>query len=96
MIVKFTPKAERRLLEIFENIKEKFGEKVAKKFSMKMKNFIEIIALYPNIGANEKKEYNIRGFQLTKQTKIFYRIKKENITILNLFDVRQSPKNKKY
>lgn len=96
MIVKFTPKAESRLLEIFEFIKGKFGERIAKRFSLKIKNFIEIVALYPNIGTVERKEFNIRGFQLTKQTKIFYRIKKDNITILNLFDVRQNPKNKKY
>lgn len=39
--------------------------------------------------------YDIRGFQLSHQTRILYRIKDNKIIILSFFDVRQDP-NKKF
>jgi hypothetical protein len=38
---------------------------------------------------------DIRGFQLSPQTRILYRIRDEKIIILAFFDVRQNP-NKKF
>jgi hypothetical protein len=37
---------------------------------------------------------NIRGFQLTRQTRILYRIRENKIIVLSFFDVRQDPKKK--
>jgi hypothetical protein len=37
---------------------------------------------------------DIRGFQLSRQTRILYRIKDNKIIILSFFDVRQDPKKK--
>jgi len=49
---------------------------------------------YPEIGVVEVDDKQIRGFQLTKQTRVFYRIKGERIIILTFFDVRQHPNKK--
>jgi hypothetical protein len=46
------------------------------------------------MGSIEFPEKQIRGFQLTKQTRILYRIKNQNIIVLAFFDVRQNPKKK--
>jgi hypothetical protein len=35
---------------------------------------------------------DIRGFQLSRQTRILYRIRDNKIIILSFFDVRQDPK----
>jgi hypothetical protein len=37
---------------------------------------------------------DIRGFQLSPQTRILYRIRDEKIIILSFFDVRQNPTKK--
>jgi hypothetical protein len=37
---------------------------------------------------------DIRGFQLSRQTRILYRIRDNKIIILSFFDVRQDPKKK--
>ena len=37
---------------------------------------------------------DIRGFQLSRQTRILYRIKRDKIIVLSFFDVRQNPKKK--
>lgn len=36
----------------------------------------------------------IRGFQLTKQIRILYRVKQDQLIILAFFDVRQNPEKK--
>ena len=44
------------------------------------------------MGQVEKND--IRGFQLSPQTRILYRIRDNKTIILALFDVRQDPKKK--
>ena len=67
---------------------------MAEAFEQKMVDFLDLLEDFPEIGVVEVIEKQIRGFQLTKQTRIFYRIKGERIIILTFFDVRQDPKKK--
>jgi plasmid stabilization system protein ParE len=55
---------------------------------------LDLLEDFPEIGAVEVVEKQIRGFQLTKQTMVFYRTKGEKIIILTFFDVRQDPRKK--
>jgi len=79
---------------IKEYIVHKWGLSVAGNFEQKVKDFLPLLENFPEIGTMEFPNKQIRGFQLTKQTKVFYRIKGERIIILNFFDVRQSPGKK--
>ena len=63
-------------------------------FRSKTKDFSKLLAKFPELGTIEVQEKNIRGFQLTRQSRIFYRIKDNRILILTLFDSRQDPKKK--
>ena len=70
------------------------GERVAEAFEQKMMDFLDLLADFPEIGVLEVIEKQIRGFQLTKHTRVFYRIKGKRIIILTFFDVRKDPKKK--
>lgn len=70
---------------------ERFGNNVAIAFEEKVKDFLSILGEFPEIGQVVHIPTGIRGFQLTKQTKLLYRIKKEEIILLSFFDVRQDP-----
>jgi plasmid stabilization system protein ParE len=94
MEILFTERADRNYHSIKEYITEKFGERTAQAFSNKLLDFLEILKNYPQLGSLEVENKNIYGFQFSKQTRIFYRIKEEKIIILTLFDVRQNPKKK--
>ncbi len=94
MTVFFTKRAEKKFLSISQYISQEFGPSISEAFIKKVESFIEILIEYPEIGSVEFKEKKIRGFQLTKQTKIFYRIKKDVIIILSFFDVKQNPTKK--
>jgi len=72
------------------------GLVVANAFEQKVIDFFDLLENFPEMGTVEVSEKNIRGFQLTKQIKVFYRIKnKSKIIVLFFFDVRQNPKKTK-
>jgi plasmid stabilization system protein ParE len=64
----------------------------ARQFMRKTDETFRLLKNYPSIGQIEKGD--IRGFQLSPQTRILYRIRDEKIIILTFFDVRQDPKKK--
>ena len=60
----------------------------------KLYDFLEILSEFPEIGSIQYPEKNIRGFSLTKQVSVFYRIDSDQIVLLDLFDNRSDPKKK--
>ncbi len=73
---------------------EERGENVTQAFEQKTENFFDLLELFPESGSMELPEREIRGFQLTKHTRVFYRIKGQRLIILSFFDVRQNPEKK--
>jgi len=92
MTVFLTRRAEKNYDAIKERIRKRWGEKTAEEFTLKTDEFFNLLKAYPAMGQIEKDE--IRGFQLTPQTRILYRTKGDLIIILALFDVRRNPKKK--
>lgn len=93
MQVFVAPRAERNFDSIVDYIKDKWGEGTARQFIQKADEIFKLLKNYPSMGQIEKGD--IRGFQLSPQTRILYRIRDEKIIILAFFDVRQDP-NKKF
>lgn len=96
MKILLTKRAEGNYKSIRQFISEEWGENVALAFEQKTKDFFDLIELFPELGSIEyvQNQKKIRGFQLTKQTRVFYRIKNNQIIILSFFDVRQDPEKK--
>lgn len=94
MNVFWTRRSKTRFQEISEFITVKFGDQSSEKFRNKVFNFIELLERFPELGMMEVPEKNIRGFQVSKQTRIFYRINKDHISLLTFFDSRQNPNKK--
>ena len=94
MRISLTKRAEKNYRSIKDYIISEWGERVADAFEQKTVDFLDILEDFPEIGVIEVPEKMIRGFQLTKQTRVFYRIKGERIIVLTFFDVRQNPKKK--
>ena len=94
MKIVWTRKARNRFVDILEYIEDKFGELSGTISRLRRKKFTILLREFPEIGTLEIRDRNIRGFQLTKQTRVFYRIKKDRIVILTLFDSSQDPKKR--
>jgi plasmid stabilization system protein ParE len=94
MTIFFSKRAHKTYHKIKERITEEWGDRVAEAFEQKTNDFLDLLEDFPKIGTVEYPQKQIRGFQLTKQTKIFYRIKGQRIVILTFFDVRQDPRKR--
>lgn len=94
MKISLTKRAERNFNSIKRYIAKEWGERVAEVFEQKTVDFFDLLIDFPEIGTVEVSEKQIRGFQLTKQTRVFYRIKSDRIIVLSFFDVRQDVQKK--
>lgn len=94
MRISLTKRAEKNYRSIKNYIVKEWGENVAAAFEQKTVDFLDILEDFPEMGVIELPEKMIRGFQLTKHTRVFYRISGERIIILTFFDVRQNPNKK--
>ncbi len=92
MQVFVTQRAEKHFDSIVNYIKHKWGEGTAKQFILKTDEIFKLLKSYPTMGQIENGE--IRGFQLTRQTRLLYRVQGKKIIILAFFDVRQNPNKK--
>jgi plasmid stabilization system protein ParE len=92
MQVFVTARAEKNFDSIVDHIKEKWGDKTAKEFIQKVDEIFKLLKAYPLIGQVENND--IRGFQLSRQTRVLYRIRDNKVIILAFFDVRQDPSKK--
>lgn len=92
MQVFVTPRAEKNFDSIVDYIKDKWGEKTAKQFVLKADEIFKLLQNYPTMGQVENGD--IRGFQLTRQTRLLYTVRDEKIIVLAFFDVRQDPTKK--
>lgn len=70
------------------------GRKRCQAFMKKLYDFLEILSEFPEIGSLQYPKKQIRGFSLTKQISIFYKIDGDQIILLDLFDNRSDPKKK--
>ncbi len=91
MKISFSKRAVKNYSSILEYLSNEWGERVAGAFNQRTNDFLDLLERFPEIGSVEMIEKQIRGFQLTKHTRLFYRIKGENIILLAFFNVRQHP-----
>lgn len=92
MEVFVTSRAEKHFDLIVEYLKTTWGEKAAKEFIQRTDDVFNILKNYPLLGQTEKD--NIRGLQLSSQTRLLYRVLENKIVVLAFFDVRQNPEKK--
>ena len=81
--------AEKTFEDIINYLSVKWDSKTADNFINKTFNFLEILSVFPEIGKIERKRTKIRGFVLTKQTTIFYKINHSQIILISFHDNRK-------
>lgn len=94
MKIYWTKRSESRFLEIQNYIEHNFGEETKTSFKNRIITFLELLTKFPKIGTLEIPEKNIYGFQITSQTRLFYRLDDDKISLLTFFDSRQNPEGK--
>ena len=91
MKIRWTARASKNLDKILDYLEDEWDIKTVHNFSAKLLSFLETLKTKPEIGKLVEKDKKIRAFVLTKQNTLFYRIKDQQIIILQLFDNRMNP-----
>lgn len=90
----WTKRASASFQNTVKYIENEWSERSARKFVRKVNRFLQVLEENPKIGKFELEEKGIRGFVISRQTTVFYRIQSERIILLNFFDNRQGPNKK--
>lgn len=94
MQISFTKRAQGHYHSILIYLLDEWGANTANVFEQKVLDFFAVLSEFPEMGSLEEPDKMIRGFQLTKQIRVLYRIKGKRIIVLAFFDVRQNPYKK--
>jgi len=81
-----------RAVAEFEAIQEYLiryhGESQVRKFTKRVFQFLDLLQTHPSIGPLQHKKLDIRGFVLSRQTTIIYKLVNDKIHILAFVDNR--------
>lgn len=94
--IKWSKKADDKFDDILNYLALEWGANTTSSFVKKVYDLIQILSEFPEIGTLENKKLGIRGFTITKQVNVFYRVTKKEIILLDFFDNRQDPKKKRF
>lgn len=86
----------KNVLSTVNYLEKEWGMVSAKKFQSILDSKIGELSIHPEIGRVTVKNKNIRKFKITKHNKIYYRVLKNEINILTLFEIKMNPKRNRY
>lgn len=69
-----------------------WGDTVAINFKILLLEKLELLTTQPQIGLEVNSLKNIRSILITKHNRVYYRVEKNKIALLNLIDTRGNPK----
>ena len=88
----FNKRADLKLDKTLDYLKAEWSVRIANEFLENLYDTIDVLSIFPEIGTIIDNVRNIRGFLITKQIKVYYRVENEKLIILNFIDTRQKPK----
>jgi plasmid stabilization system protein ParE len=94
LLLQWSPKASKQFLEISNSIAKKWSLKTAIEFADKVDLAVNALKTMPEAFPESVKK-KVRMCVISRQTTALYRLKKDTVEILVLFDTRQSLKKLK-
>lgn len=85
-----------RVQKVLAYLEKEWSHKVAVEFLLKIDRRIELLARQPHIGVLSAKVKDTRGLLITRHNRLYYKIKDNNVIILNMYDTRIHPKKNPY
>lgn len=95
MKVVLSPTARRKLENLLEYLQEEWSVKVKLEFMVKLDRSIEQISTHPKNCPESQRFIGLHKCVVTRQTSLYYRVGKNEIEVITLFDNRQDPDERK-
>jgi len=94
--IRWTKTAAKNFDKVVDYLQNNWPEKVVIDFVNKTFNLLELLSHSPETGKIQDKKRQIRGILITKHNKLFYRLDKNALIILQIFDTRKAPKKLRF
>jgi plasmid stabilization system protein ParE len=82
---------EKNLQKLLTFLVAEWGKKVAEDFLIVLYDKIEIAANQPLVGINVSSKLNVRSILISKHNRLYYKIEKKRLIVLNIIDTRRNP-----
>jgi plasmid stabilization system protein ParE len=92
----WSKKADLNFDSIIDYLQSEWGESSIKLFVKKVYEILDLLIEYPEIGSLEYQELNIRKIVIVKQITLFYQVRDEKLILLNFYNNKQNPKEKRF
>jgi plasmid stabilization system protein ParE len=80
-----------KLVKTFTYLESNFSLEVTRRLVGKMDNKILLLVHYPGIGISSSKIPGIFKISISRNNKLYYRVKGKNIVLLDLFATKNNP-----
>lgn len=86
----------KKLFKLLGYLNDEWGSDVANKFILQLQKRLKTLSTQPYIGTPSSELKFVRSILITRQNRLFYRIKENIIEVINLYDTRSDPKKNRY
>jgi plasmid stabilization system protein ParE len=93
--IEWSDEAKDNLSNIIKYLEKAWTEKEIKKFFVKLESNLLLMSENPSLFPLSNKTKNVRRNVLSPQTSLYFKVEKDVIFIVSLFDNRQNPKKLK-
>jgi addiction module RelE/StbE family toxin len=76
---------------IVSYIESEWSQAIAHKFVDELLERVETLSGQPFMGMASQKHANIRSIKVSKHNRLYYKVEKDRLVLLNIFDLRQHP-----
>jgi plasmid stabilization system protein ParE len=76
-------------LKVYDYLIKEYSAKTGFNFLTRLEQRVELIFHYPEIGKPSQKKQNVRSVTLQPHVRIYYRLNKNSVELLCLFDLRK-------
>ena len=83
---------ENKVIQLLDYLTTEWNYSVAINFKKILLDKLDMLATMPTIGIEVNSLKNIRSILRTKHNKVYYKIEKNSIVIINMIDTRKNPK----
>jgi plasmid stabilization system protein ParE len=85
-----------KVIKLLTYLENEWSAKVSRAFSRKLTNHLELLAKKPFIGLPSEKIPGIRSCNVSKHNRFYYRVDKNKVIVINMYDTRINPKKNPY
>jgi len=84
-----------KVVHLLKYLEKEWGKSTADNFIQTVERRIDTLSYHPYIGIQSGMK-NVRSILISKQNRLYYRVKGAQIEILTLLDTRMDPKKNRY